>query len=89
MKERNARKLLTDLNNQIITSLIKSMKKDDEFRLVLSVPEVAKLLRINKTKIYQMVKTNSIPNHKYGNRIIIPITALVEWLDQAAWEKIA
>ncbi len=89
MKEKNARKLLKDLNTHIIISLIKPTKNGNDLRLVLTVPEVAKLLRINKTKIYELAKTNSIPHFRDGNRIIIPITALVDWLDQTSWERIA
>lgn len=87
MENRNLGKIIAEFNKEIIMELLTSMRKSNELRLVLTVPEVAKLIRLNQTKVYEMVKTGDIPSIKHGNRILIPITALVEWLDQSAWDK--
>lgn len=85
----NTRKIIKELNKEIVIGLITSMRKNDEIRLTLTVPETAKLLRINVTKAYELVKQNQIPSFKCGNRILIPIISLIEWLDQSAWSDSA
>ena len=89
MNKRGESKLVKSVHTHIIEGLILPKNKGDELRLVLTVSEVATLLRINKAKIYKMAKTNTIPNLRDGNRILIPISALVDWLERVAWEGVA
>ena len=75
---------VSDIYIETFTNLIKLNQKNNEFALTVTVPEVAKLLRINTTKAYEMVKTGTIPSRKFGKRIVIPITSLIRWLDDVA-----
>ncbi len=77
------------LHSEIKDYFVTSMKKENNVRIVLTVPEVAKMLQWNVTKTYAMVKANKIPHIKDGNRIIIPVTSFVDWLDREAWKNIA
>ena len=40
-----------------------------ELEQSLTVPEVAKLLRMSRQTIYNMVKAGSIPHFKVGNKV--------------------
>jgi len=47
---------------------------------VLTVPEVAEVLRISPMVAYQQVRQNRIPTIKFGRRILVPREALVRML---------
>ncbi len=47
---------------------------------VLTVIDVARLLRIGKNSVYELVKTGNIGSIKRGKKIIIPKVCLVEYL---------
>ncbi len=47
---------------------------------VLTVLEVAKILRIGKNKAYDAVKKGIIPSKKIVGKIIIPKMCLIEYL---------
>lgn len=89
MCNKDLKNIIAELNKEIVINLIKSNQKGKELRLTLTVPEVAKLLRLNNIKIYELVRAGKIPHFRDGNRIVIPITSFVEWLDQSAWDKTA
>lgn len=48
----------------------------DEERLTLTVPEVARLLRISRGTCYEAVHTGQIPSLRFGRSIRIPRSAL-------------
>ncbi|SEP57734.1 DNA binding domain-containing protein, excisionase family [Virgibacillus subterraneus] len=51
----------------------------------LKVPEAAEILRIGKTATYelcQQAEVNGFPCIRDGNKIRIPYTALMNWIDQ-------
>lgn len=49
--------------------------------------EVAKLLGISKTTIYELTRTGQIPSIKWGKRILIPRVVLVKMLEEAGSAK--
>lgn len=51
----------------------------DHSKEYLTVPEVAKLLRVHSRTIYELVYQNRIPYHKVGDRILFLHNSLVEW----------
>ena len=50
----------------------------------LTVPEAAKLLRVQPRTIYELVYQNRIPYHKVGDRVLFLHSALVEWTAKQA-----
>lgn len=54
-----------------------------DFPALLTVPELAKFLRVGKNKAYRLVSTHTIKSLRIGNTIRIPRKALLEYLDQA------
>jgi excisionase family DNA binding protein len=53
-------------------------------KLAYSVSETAEVLGVAPNTIYDMVAKHQIPHHKLGSRIIIPVPALIKWLETAA-----
>lgn len=51
-----------------------------EYPEVLSVQEVAKILRIGKNKAYTLVNTKALPSIKMGGKIIVPKMCLIQFL---------
>jgi excisionase family DNA binding protein len=54
------------------------MTTDD--RLALSVTEVAKMLGLGRTSVYEAVRSKEIPSVRIGTRILIPKAAVEEML---------
>jgi len=52
-----------------------------EERLTLTVPEVARLLRISKGSCYEAIHTGQIPSLRFGRSIRVPRHALERLLD--------
>jgi len=48
--------------------------------LVLTVPEVAALLRVNVKTVYAAIAAGELPGKKVGRRTIVPRAALLDWL---------
>ncbi len=51
-----------------------------ESQKCLSVAETARLLGICESKVYRLVREGSLPHLRIGRRLIIPTTALQEWI---------
>jgi excisionase family DNA binding protein len=45
-------------------------------RKTLTIPEVAKRLRISRTLAYEAARRGEIPTLKIGKRILVPVAAL-------------
>lgn len=73
--------------NLVSNSLIETLKKEGSLRLTLSVDEASKALGINKIKMYELTRTENFPKLKLGNRIVIPILQLLDWIENNAWDK--
>lgn len=58
------------------------MTKED-YPLTLKVVEVAKILRVDKDKAYEIVRRKDFPKIREGRGYIIPRDAFFRWLDAA------
>ncbi len=54
----------------------------------LTVPEAARLLRIGKNKTYQLVNSGVIGSIRIGKKIIVPKTALIEFLTNEKYYQV-
>ena len=52
---------------------------------LVTVPEAAGMLRVGRTKVYELMATEGLPKVKFGTAVRIPVKELEEWL--AAWRK--
>jgi excisionase family DNA binding protein len=49
---------------------------------IMTVPDVAKYLKISKAKIYMMIKNKQIPHIKIGKNVRVRESDLVRWLEK-------
>jgi excisionase family DNA binding protein len=49
---------------------------------VLTVPEMAKLLRIGRGSAYELVRSGGVPSVKVGKLVRIPRDGLILWLSR-------
>lgn len=47
---------------------------------ILTIPEVAKYLKLSKSKTYAMVQRREIPHIKVGKNVRVRMTDLERWL---------
>ncbi|RFU42751.1 DNA-binding protein [Actinomadura logoneensis] len=50
--------------------------------LVLTVDEAAERLRVSRWTLYNLIRSNQLRTVKIGRRRLVPVSALVECLDQ-------
>jgi len=48
---------------------------------LLTIPEVAAMLKIGRTKVYDLIKTDSLPVVQIGSAKRVPVASLNEWLE--------
>ena len=53
----------------------------EDLPLTLKAREAAELLRISKSKVYELARTESFPAIRIGTRVIIPRDKLIEWMN--------
>ena len=56
----------------------------EELPLTLKAHEAAAVLRISKSKVYELARTESFPAIRIGNRVVIPRDKLIEWMNTQA-----
>ena len=61
---------------------MESDEKGAAFPLLLSVPEVAKTLRLGRTKIYELIATEGLPVVRFGRAVRVSVKALEQWVEQ-------
>ena len=49
---------------------------------IMTIPEVARYLKISKSKIYYMVQKKQIPHIRLGRNVRIKETELLEWIEK-------
>ncbi len=57
-------------------------KSYSDLPLTLSVPEVAAALGISRAGAYELVRSDSFPKIKVGNRIVVPKDKFIAWMDK-------
>ncbi len=57
-------------------------KSFDDLPLMLSVPELAGVLGISRTRAYELAREKGFPTLKIGSRILIPRDKLIAWIDE-------
>lgn len=56
--------------------------KNEKNKGCLSVEEVANYLGCGRSTAYELVRKQDFPTIRLGRRIIVPLTALQEWLQK-------
>ncbi len=55
----------------------------------LSIPEVAILLGLGRTKVYDLIKHEGLPVAQFGDLKRIPVAKLQKWLERRERQHIA
>ena len=63
-------------------NLLNTYQNYSDLPLMLSVPEVAKVLGISRAGAYELVRADSFPKIRIGNRIVVPRDKFIAWIDQ-------
>ena len=53
-----------------------------DMETIYTIPEVAEYLKMSKSKVYEMVKTEQIPYIRIGRNVRIRESDLITWLDE-------
>lgn len=53
-----------------------------ELGAVISVDELSSVMKISRSKAYELVRKQNFPKLTYGKRILIPTEALLNWLNE-------
>ena len=56
----------------------------EELPLTLNAREAAAVLRISKSKVYELAQSESFPAVRIGKRVVIPRDKLIEWMNAQA-----
>ena len=56
----------------------------EDLPLTLKAREAAELLRISKSKVYELARTESFPAVRIGKRVVIPRDKLIQWMNDQA-----
>lgn len=56
----------------------------EELPLTLNAREAAEILRISKSKIYELAQSESFPAIRIGKRVVIPRDKLIQWMNDQA-----
>ena len=56
----------------------------EDLPLTLNAREAAEVLRISKSKVYELARTESFPAIRIGNRVVIPRDKLIQWMNTQA-----
>lgn len=56
---------------------------------VLTVKEVAEILRLGKNQTYTLMKSKTFPSFRIGNKLLVAEDALNEWITKVQGKNIA
>lgn len=52
-------------------------------KVTFSVKEAATILGIGTSKMYELVRTDKVPNIKLGKRFVVPRVKFIEWVNKS------
>ena len=64
-----------------------SYKTYEDLPLMISVPELAKVMGISRAGAYDFARRADFPKIKIGTRIVVPKQKFIEWVEQQVKEK--
>ena len=62
--------------------MVELYKSYEELPLMLSVPEVARVLNISRAGAYELVHSPGFPSLRIGARIVVPKEKLIACIDE-------
>ena len=62
----------------------KMNSEQEEQSLLLNVRDGARLLRVSRSRVYELVHARQIPSVRFGKRILIPRAQLARFIEETA-----
>jgi excisionase family DNA binding protein len=78
------RKIINQVDVEPVVLSPKIQPEQQEESLLLNVSEGARLLRVSRSRVYELVHSRQIPSIRFGKRILLPRAALIRFIDEAA-----
>ena len=60
----------------------------DELPVMLTIPQVAKVLSISRAGAYELAHSRNFPAMLVGSRIVVPKDRLLAWVERKVAERI-
>jgi len=64
-------------------SATKHITSSEELPLLLTVDEAAKVARVSRATMYEMVHIEGFPAHRFGRTIRIPRDSFLRWVERS------
>ncbi|MFL5664681.1 MAG: helix-turn-helix domain-containing protein [Ktedonobacteraceae bacterium] len=68
---------------------MESITKVFSLPLLLSVPEVAKILGLGRTKVYELIASEGLPVVRFGRAVRVSVVSLQQWIEQREKQGVA
>ena len=78
------RKIISKVDVEPATLSPKINPEQQEESLLLNVRDGARLLRVSRSRVYELVNSRQIPSVRLGKRILIPQAQLARFIEKAA-----
>lgn len=78
------RKITYKVDVEPATLSTKINPEQQEESLLLNVRDGARLLRVSRSRVYELVHSRPIPSIRFGKRILIPRATLTKFIEEAA-----
>jgi len=72
------------LAKEFLEQALQGLAADGEFKLLLPIPKVAKVLGINERMAYQLIGRRILPSIKIGRKYLCPVVPLLGFIEQQA-----
>ena len=64
------------------SELMEGITRVSSLPLLLSIPEVAKILGLGRTKVYELIAREGLPVVRFGKAVRVSPTSLQQWLER-------
>ena len=58
------------------------MSKEIVQPLLLNIPQVATMLSLSRTKVYELIATEGLPVVRFGRAVRVSLTSLQQWVER-------
>ena len=58
------------------------MSKEIVQPLLLNIPQVATMLGLSRTKVYELIATEGLPVVRFGRAVRVSLKSLQQWVEQ-------
>ncbi len=71
------------------SGLMEIIPRVSSLPLLLSIPEVAKILGLGRTKVYELIAREGLPVVRFGRAVRVSVISLQRWVEQREKQDVA